>query len=256
MKPLAESVLAFAAELKSGSAAGKSGHGIAFHPSIEREAYDVWVPDHVWKGWVEAATREQNDRAVKAAFASGVPQDEIERAAADAAAMAMENQHLSKQAKPYDLGIIACSASKTKLRKGQVIEARDLYTGDLFVRSLAAAERLCRRVVILSAFHGVVELQQKLGEYDRPLPTAKREAQAWGSRVGSRLADDVRKLFDARPLVPGKNNNPKVLNLAPYSYARWIRWQDLLAEVAHPLKGLGIGQQKKALTQLATGVIS
>lgn len=66
--------------------------------------------------------------------------------------------------------------------------ARQLYTGALFRAQLAHAEATADEVLILSAFHGVVEPDQELLAYDRTLNGATlAEREHWASRVLSAL---------------------------------------------------------------------
>jgi hypothetical protein len=132
------------------------------------------------------------------------------------------------QPKPYQLGIIACSASKAD----RPLPARELYTGELFKRSLAVAESRCGRVVVLSARHGVLDLDAVIAPYDFRLPTKKEPLARWAASVNASLPAAT-----------------KVLCLAPRSY--WGGLEGLRANLAEvwdtPLKGLGIGEQKRAL---------
>ncbi len=161
---------------------------------------DLDVPAEVWAEWLKAA----------------------------------EVEHPSWRQKPYHLGIVACSKSKLNLDTEGAVRARYLYTGQLFKASLAAAEVLCERVVILSALHGVVDPERLLGTYEKKLPSAKELRRAWGDEVDRALED----------LGAGYG---RVLCLAPADY--WSCLEN--ANWAKPLKGLGIGQQKAKLKLLA-----
>lgn len=82
------------------------------------------------------------------------------------------------------IGVVACSKSKLD----RAAPARDLYTSPLFKLSLAYAEEHCDKVYVVSAFHGLVELDQELRPYDRTLSKmSKKERLAWGDRVASSL---------------------------------------------------------------------
>lgn len=130
---------------------------------------------------------------------------------------------------PYELGVIACSASKRSVATA----ASDLYTGALFRLALAVARRHCRRVRILSAKHGAVRLETVLEPYDASLVSLPKHLVAiWGARVGREL-----EAWKGRPVL--------CLASAPY-------WRPVYgAGTWHrPLVGLGIGQQKARLAEL------
>lgn len=131
---------------------------------------------------------------------------------------------------PYALGLIACSAAKL----AHAAPAERLYQGQLFRLALQVVTKLCQRVRILSAKHGVVRLDAVLEPYDMALPAQERSwRERWGSSVAKALSPWTAK---------------RVLCLAPASYWREVpgcgRWD-------RPLRGLGIGQQKAALKRLA-----
>ena len=69
----------------------------------------------------------------------------------------MQTQH-----HPRKLFLIACAKTKRSTRS----PARDLYRSPLFLKSLAYAEQHADDVLILSAKHGLVELDAELDPYD------------------------------------------------------------------------------------------
>jgi hypothetical protein len=82
------------------------------------------------------------------------------------------------------IGIVSCSKSKLD----RAAPARELYTSPLFKLSLAYAEQHCEKVYVVSAFHGLVELDQELSTYDRTLSKMRKmERLAWGNRVANSL---------------------------------------------------------------------
>ena len=83
------------------------------------------------------------------------------------------------------VGLVACS--KTKLDRAA--PARELYTSPLFRMSLERAQQVSGVVYVLSAFHGLVGLDQVLEPYDRKLTDLPKAARAaWGGRVVDQLA--------------------------------------------------------------------
>lgn len=220
---------------------------------LDDELEEVIIPGALWAAWISRAKVEYP-----------TPEESIARLGTAMGAVRAQG-FAPPSPRAYDLGVIACSAAKALTidsSASRSLPARDLYTGDLFKLSLAAAERLCRRVVILSALHGVVTLDQQLGWYDRKLPTAKREREQWQSRVSMTLQHLVRVATLQHPVtmtrVP-RIADVRVLILAPQSYASGLylgTYPRPSAERPHvdePLKGLGIGKQKAALKTMLLG---
>lgn len=132
------------------------------------------------------------------------------------------------------VALVGCGKSK---RLG-THPARHLYTGPLFRASLAHAERIAERVFIVSAFYGLVELDQKIESYDRTVAgMAKTLREAWGDRVAAALCDELRQHGD----------EVEVTILAGAAYAepirRGLRWHNRRPKwnVLDPLRGLGQG---------------
>lgn len=64
--------------------------------------------------------------------------------------------------RPVRVALVGCGAAKLPGRH----RARDLYTGSLFRAALAHAERSADEVLILSALHGLVGLDDELDAYN------------------------------------------------------------------------------------------
>jgi hypothetical protein len=111
--------------------------------------------------------------------------------------------------------VVPCSARKA----AAPAPARDLYTGAMFTHSLAAAEALARwdrqqgreaRILVLSARHGLVTLDQVIAPYDRKIgdpgsvTPARLAGQAW--QLGLRADGD------------GWARSPEVYSLCPAAY--------------------------------------
>lgn len=134
------------------------------------------------------------------------------------------------------LVVIPCGAGKLP----HPAYARDLYTGPLFRSSLRAGERLVERhrgtVAILSARHGLVELDRVVEPYDLTL--------------GQPGAIDAASL---RPQLARFDGGDDVVALLPKRYDR------LLADAVgtappNPLRGSrGIGEQRGILARIARG---
>lgn len=142
------------------------------------------------------------------------------------------------------IGFVSCSATKLN----RPARAHLLYTSPLFKMSLAYAEKRCEKVYILSALHGLVELDQVLAPYDRRLPSRKSERQNWYVRVAGSIAHrhsrDEELLFMAgADYAKGLMTQLRCLdgyrcvdrNLDRYD---WVGWRGAMH---WPLKGMGMG---------------
>jgi cytoplasmic iron level regulating protein YaaA (DUF328/UPF0246 family) len=123
--------------------------------------------------------------------------------------------------------LIACSGRKLE----HAAPARELYQGQAFKFALKAAERTGAEAFILSALHGVVRLDQVLEPYNCTLA----DMDAAGRASWAYWTHEALKLL----IEPGQ----RVVVLAGANYA--AACGGFNAEF--PLKGLGIGQQLKAL---------
>jgi hypothetical protein len=144
--------------------------------------------------------------------------------------------------------LVGCGSEKI----ATAAAARSLYTGTLFTSSLAYAERLKPDAIyIVSAFHGLVELDAVIEPYDRTLTgTPVKERLAWGQRIAEALR--------------GRHHEPDVrlTILAGAIYAdaiewglRWRNGERSTWQVEMPLQGLPIGQRLRRLKQLNAGEI-
>lgn len=133
--------------------------------------------------------------------------------------------------------LIACSG--TKLAKPA--PARSLYCSDLFRKSLAWAQALgADQTMVLSAKHGVVQLDETLAPYDLTLTNmTAAERLKWGERTWAALAPLIHP-GDAIVFLAGLRYRE---HLIPRMFAHGIDRQMILA----PLQGMGIGQQKRWL---------
>lgn len=85
------------------------------------------------------------------------------------------------------VGLVSCSSQKLR----RAAAARELYTSALFQKSLAFAERTCAVTYVVSALHGLVELDQMLEPYDRTLAQMTRHDRAcWAARIVVALIDE------------------------------------------------------------------
>ena len=144
--------------------------------------------------------------------------------------------------------LLQCSKGKLQHRA----KAEELYTGQLFQKSLRYAHRLAAleaiegnplpEIQILSALHGLVDPSDILEPYEKTLngmpPHYRRY---WSEQVYAQLK---RKFKFALP--------EKITFLTSIKYrqplGKFVREYDL-CRTAVPLKGLGIGQQMHFLDQ-------
>jgi cytoplasmic iron level regulating protein YaaA (DUF328/UPF0246 family) len=85
--------------------------------------------------------------------------------------------------------------------------ARELYTGDLFKKSLAYAETILKadKIFVLSALHGLIPLERKIASYDCTLNTMRAaERRAWADKVKKSLAKAVSLEKDTIVVLAGK----------------------------------------------------
>ncbi len=149
---------------------------------------------------------------------------------------------LSVRAQALVVGLIGCSMSKLKpheLGPDKKAPARDLYKGGAFKLALRYVEQRCDEGLVLSAKHGVVELDQRIGRYNktvREMPAAERES--WGQRI----RDDLRARFGRRKV--------RLVVLASALYAAAVAGCGY--EVELPLKGLTQGHALGYLARATT----
>ena len=127
--------------------------------------------------------------------------------------------------------LIACSQRKLNA----AAQARDLYTGQAFKMARQLAEHTGRPYLILSALYGLVEPMQALAPYNFYLGTASKAFRAqWAQGVNAALA---------------KRGITSAVALAGAVYL-----DGLSIDLERPLKGLGIGQQLRYLSQALNNI--
>ncbi len=97
------------------------------------------------------------------------------------------------------IALVPCSSKKKQTKKP--IEAKDLYIGPFFKKALECAKSLRPDIIyILSAKHHLVELNQKLSNYDMKLSSKTKDQKEWASIVLRQLEEkgidlDYDKIF-------------------------------------------------------------
>lgn len=133
------------------------------------------------------------------------------------------------------IGIVGCGSEKLD----RPAPARELYTGQLFRKSLAYAEQRCERVWIVSAKGGLLRLDQEVAPYDEKLSESKKLRWSWGRLVWEQLraqhfADSPHDLM----ILAGVTYAEPIA-----AFARGDTWR-----VELPLEGMEIGERLRFLT--------
>lgn len=155
--------------------------------------------------------------------------------------------HLNELARQHIVGgaqrivfLIGCG----KTKRAEPSRARELYTGALFRKSLELAERAGDATFIVSAQHGLLELDAVIAPYERTLTTARRaEREAWGAKVASALEDRLL----------GGVARPRVIMLAGAPYVEPVRAElarrPRFLPVVDMLSGMQIGERLSFLNR-------
>lgn len=144
------------------------------------------------------------------------------------------------------IGLVGCSAQKLDLPA----PARLLYCSPLFRKSLAYAERVCSRVYVVSATHGLVELDTVTKPYDRRLQ-GKAERVAWGRRVAHLLVDRHGRAVDYLILAGADYAQPLATGLRTIDGFHEDGWRGVpKGRIHQPLIGLHVGQRLRRLNEL------
>jgi len=130
--------------------------------------------------------------------------------------------------------IVLISCVSKKLDKKSTAEK--IYISSLFKKNLSYAKTLAPDLIlILSAKHGILRLNEEIEPYDKTLNKMdKKESEEWAESVLTQL----KKIADL--------NNDRFIFLAGNNYR-----QNLLSEIKNyeiPMEGLKIGKQLKWLT--------
>lgn len=132
--------------------------------------------------------------------------------------------------------LISC----VKGKKAHKARCRDLYDSDLFRKSLAYAEKLKPSAVyVLSAKHGLLDLDEEIDPYEQTLKTTRiGDVRVWAERV----LEQLRKVSDLRA--------DRFTFLAAERYRRFLAPHMPHHDV--PMQGLGIGRQLQFLKERAS----
>ncbi len=148
--------------------------------------------------------------------------------------------------------LIGCGAQKLERRA----PARELYTGALFRKSLAYAERVNPggRIFILSALHGLTPLELEILPYDFTLRTAL-VARAWAKLVAAELEREHRKHWIDRLVVLAgatyADPLERELEARPWRERETVPGGRYWAFREFPLRGMMIGRRLAWLNRQA-----
>ena len=122
---------------------------------------------------------------------------------------------------------LSCVKTKQKTR----CAARDMYTSDLFRKSLAYAEKMQpTQIYILSAKYGLLGLNDMIYPYNETLVGANQTScKRWAYMVYKQMQEKQINFNDEAIFLCGKNYRKYLITKFP--------------NAAAPLKHLGIGQQ-------------
>ncbi len=129
--------------------------------------------------------------------------------------------------------IVLLSCGKKKV--GHRTQAQSLYVGSLFAKSIAYARQLNPDAIfILSAKHGVLELDDELEPYDQTLVGMDQDSiRRWSEKVLIQLSERSNLAEDHFTFLAGGN------------YRRYL--EPHLVHTSVPLRGLTIGRQLQFL---------
>lgn len=138
--------------------------------------------------------------------------------------------------------LVGCGAAKLS----RPAPARELYTSNLFRLGLRYAETIAapERIFVLSAMHGVVDIDKVLAPYNRKLSDlgGKRDRENWGGRTIDVLV--------RRRSIPRRPERGDLIVLAGKDYVDAIALpaRDVGFKLVDPLNGLTQGARLKWLS--------
>jgi hypothetical protein len=137
------------------------------------------------------------------------------------------------------IGLVSCSQQKLS----RPARAHLLYSSPLFQMSVTYAEKHCETVLILSALHGLVELDTMLKPYDCKLG-GKKEKASWAMRVASSLIFRFGRDSELMILAGADYAVPlKTALLTHDGHTSKLGWTGWRGKIEEPLKGKMIGRR-------------
>jgi len=176
---------------------------------------------------------------VRAIFTEADEKEAIERMQAENADKRLEKrvrrlEVLAPLARVVRVGIVSCGKTKADAPA----KVRDLYQSSLFRKSVAHAAKVCDEVLVASAKHGLLALDDEVAPYDATLTKlTKREVSRWETLVHAQL----------RLLYPA----PVVVELVVYAGSAYTdsigAAMPRTASITCPLAGLAVGKRLQRL---------
>jgi len=143
------------------------------------------------------------------------------------------------------VGLISCSSAKL----AHPAPARELYCSPLFRLSLSHAEGACSVVYVLSALHGLVELDTVIAPYNRRIG-GKAEREAWARRIASSLIAKHGRDIAYLVLAGADYAAPIATALRTHDGHRDGAWRGVAPSLIHtPLSGMAMGVRLRWLSQ-------
>jgi hypothetical protein len=128
-----------------------------------------------------------------------------------------------------DIALISC----TKSKRSSTSPAALLYTSTLFNKSLLYSQTIARRTYILSAKHGLLNLDDTIDSYELSIKSLNSvQRTEWASKVGERLKQVV-TARDTVHLLTGREYYVPLLDC----------FKDIRCTVSFPLQGLSLGNR-------------
>ncbi len=135
-----------------------------------------------------------------------------------------------------DIALISCTKSKRTTPSPAAL----LYTSPLFNKSLLYARSIARRTYILSAKHGLLNLDDIIDPYELSIKAlSTRERAEWALKVGDRLQQVVTAKDTVHLLAGSDYYNPLT-----------ERFKKTRCSLLSPLQGLSLGSRVSRLRKL------
>jgi hypothetical protein len=156
---------------------------------------------------------------------------------------------------PPVVALVGCGSAKRPVRS----KARDLYTGALFEATLAYALTLTPHTLIVSARHGLLDLDTEIAPYDFTIADlgGKRERVAWGERIVNAVEGRFRQQLPAVTLLMGDTYAQYLRGNIAFragEYYAGARWP---CKAHEPLAGIQpIGRRIVALREMTAALVA
>jgi hypothetical protein len=128
-----------------------------------------------------------------------------------------------------EVALISCTKSKRDVTSPAAL----LYTSTLFNKSLLYAQTIAQRTYILSAKHGLLDLQDVIDPYELSVKSlSSSERKEWATKVGDKLRQVLTSKDTVHVLAGREYYNPLVESFG-----------SIRCKVSDPLRGLSLGNR-------------